>query len=191
MRNTKFAYHGETKVELEEDIARRAPVTTKPPPPKPPSTLSSDKPVEKERVKGNERTGGVQTKKGVSEKERIQKEKRPQEIPKEERHWRKWGEADRDAAASHYSTKTAREGRWGPANQRRGDSYRMWKSERDWEYVDGTWKWEARPKPDATSEISGKIRNLRFWEFAEWAYSEGLTQKQGYVQFLLGETDAQ
>ena len=49
----KFAYHGEKKVEVEEDVAKVAPLSAKepgsakPPPPAPPPTFSSDRAAEK------------------------------------------------------------------------------------------------------------------------------------------------
>ena len=50
----------------------------------------------------------------------------------------------------------------------------------------GTWKWEKSPRPDGAATIEEGNRNLGFGEFAEWTYAAVITQKQGYVQFLLG-----
>ena len=78
------------------------------------------------------------------------------------------GEEDRDSAASRYFPKTASAENWGPSNQRKGRSYRKWKSGNDWEYVDGACKRQKAPKPDETATISGETRNLGFGEFADW-----------------------
>ena len=56
------------KAKLEDGIAKRAPVTSKPPPPKPPIALSIDKPVGKGEEKGKDKTGGSPDPKG-SERE--------------------------------------------------------------------------------------------------------------------------
>ena len=121
----------------------------------------------------------------------IPKEKQAQEIPKGGKTLKKVIEEDLDSAASPYSPKTSGEEIWGPANQRRGHSRRKRESENDWEYVDGTRKWKKSPKPDEKATINGETRKLGFWEFAEWTYVAVLTQEQGYVQFMLGETNAQ
>ena len=73
-----FSYRREKKVKIEVDTARVAPVSAKPPTPDPPPTYSSDRAVGKDRGNG----------KGIP-KERRTKEKTVNEIPKEERHWRK------------------------------------------------------------------------------------------------------
>ena len=72
MEALKFAYHGETKVKLEEDVTKVAPVSAKAPmrakpPPAPPSTLSSDR----SQVKG----GGEGDSKGKDSKRKGSKGK--------------------------------------------------------------------------------------------------------------------
>ena len=193
----KFAYHGEKKAKLEEDVSRGAPATSKPPPPKPPSTLSSDKPSDKGAGKGKWKTGRSSDSK---ESERKGKDSKGKDDSKgkggewDSKGWKtlaKVEEEDCDDAASHYSSKTARDENWGPVNQRREHSYRRRKSENYCVYVDGTWKWKTSPKPDEEATIDGETRKVGFGEFSEWAYAAALTKKKGYAQFLLGETDAQ
>ena len=99
-------------------------------------------------------------------------------------------EEDRDADASHYSSKTAREDDWGPVNRRREHAYNRWQSENEWEYVGGTWRRKKSPIPDGESEINEDTRKLGFGEYAEWAYVEVLTRKQRYVPDMLGETNS-
>ena len=76
-------------------------------------------------------------------------------------------------------------------NRRREHSYPQWKSANGWEYVDGTWKWKKSPKTEAKATISEEAQKLGFWEYAEWSYVEVIADKRGYLQDLLGETDAQ
>ena len=69
-------------------------------------------------------------------------------------------EGDRDASASHYSSKTAREERWGQVNRRRDHSYRQWQSANGWEYVDGAWKWKPSPRTEGKPTIIEDTRKL-------------------------------
>ena len=79
----------------------------------------------------------------------------------------------------------------GAVNRRRERSYRQRQSANDWEYVDGSWKWEKSPITEVEAAISEDARRLVFGEYDEWANVEAIANKRGYAQDLLGETNAQ
>ena len=137
---------------IEEDTARREPVSFKPPPPKPPITFSSDNPVGKGAGKGKGATGGGSDSKGSDGKGEDSEGKADSEGKEAQGDYRggktlpKVEEADRDATASRYSPKTAREENWGPVDRRKEYSYHQRQSENEWEYVIGSWKLKKNKK---------------------------------------------
>ena len=72
-----------------------------------------------------------------------------------------------------------------------GYSYHQWQSGNDWGYVSAAWKLKKNKKTDDTAAINREARKPGFGEYADWAYAEAIVQKQGYAQFMLGETEAQ
>ena len=46
------------------------------------------------------------------------------------------------------------------------------------------------PETAETSATNGVTRKVGFAEFSDWAYLDGIMRKKGYVQFMLGETEA-
>ena len=94
-------------------------------------------------------------------------------------------EEDREASRSSYSSQTAREQNWGPANYRNEYGHtQYWRSGGDWAYLDGRWRETRDPSIEEAAIIEGEAQKLGFREFAEYPYVEILTYKPKYVEFL-------
>ena len=97
-------------------------------------------------------------------------------------------EEDREASRSSYSSQTAREQNWGPANYRNEYGHtQYWRSGGDWAYLDGRWRETTDPTIGEVSRSEGGAQKLGFGEFAEYTYVEILTYKPKYAEFLMAQ----
>ena len=165
----KLSFHGEKKVEVEEDVTKAAPVSAKetpssakPPPPAPPSTYSRDRAVGKGSGKiPKEVGGGFEGNRGDSKGNSKGKEPKGKADNKGGKTLTKVKEEDPDAASSHYSPRTAREETWGVLSRQKDYEYQKWQDSVDWHWGDNEWKW-GKSRSAKTNE---EKKTLGFGEY--------------------------
>ena len=168
----KFAFPGQKKAEIEEDVTKaampcgKAPPESAKPPPQPPSTFGSDRREAEVEHRGKDSMQKGQ-KKGKSGAWQPKGGKPLAQV-----------EEDYDRR-SQYTTQTAREREWGLLKRQEEWEHERYQAPNNWELSSGAWRWKPQKGKGGACK-----KTLGFGEYSDRIYGGGLTPKPIYAKCL-------